>query len=176
MTSSPDHVDTDELARLHTAAWPWALRLTKGDRLLAEDVLQTAYLTILDGKAIWSRKSSFKTWVFGVIRMTAKSMRRKQALRQIRFPGTTPDRLENLSPAVSAHTPMTRSMLTAISNLPARQGELIELVFGQDCTLEEAAIIMNISLGSARTHYARAKTALRKALVHLQNGQDYEHG
>lgn len=167
MDTNQGRIDTDQLASLHGDAWRWTLHLVQQDRSFAEDVLQTAYLSILDGKAKWHGKSSLKTWVFGVIRITARAMHRKRALRSFRFPSASAERLATLSPAISGHTPMTRSMQAALRNLPPKQAELAELVFGQDFTIEEAANIMRISLGTARTHYARAKTRLRQALSHL---------
>jgi RNA polymerase sigma-70 factor (ECF subfamily) len=41
---------------------------------------------------------------------------------------------------------------------------VLDLVFGQDMTVEEAALALGISTGSARVHYDRGKKRLRHLL------------
>ena len=152
--------EAEALEALHPDAWRWAVRLAYGDRDFAQDILHDAYLVILDRRARWQQKASFKTFVFGVIRMTARAQMRKRTLLSIRFPTWQNEDV----PVHRTSDPVLQGTLTAMSKLPKRQAEIAELVFAQDLTLEEAADIMGIGLGSARTHYARAKTKLRHLL------------
>src|SRR5690349_10623158 len=70
-----------ELERLHPESWGWALACAGRDRDIAQDALQTAYVRILGGTARHDGRSSFKTWLFGVIRFSAleELRRRRQA-------------------------------------------------------------------------------------------------
>jgi RNA polymerase sigma-70 factor (ECF subfamily) len=52
----------------------------------------------------------------------------------------------------------------ALGRLPSRQRQVLHLVFQEDMTVEAAAAVMGVSLGSARTHYARGKARLRELL------------
>jgi len=156
-----------DLADLHAQSWRWAISVCRGDIDLAQDVLQSAYLSVLEGKALWKKKSSFKTWFFGVIRITASAHRRRQSLLRFRFLAPLEDDVVAALPQFG-EDPMSNTILTALKSLPPKQAQLSELVFGQDLTIEEAAKIMKISIGTARTHYSRAKASLRLTLKSLE--------
>src|SRR5262249_8714854 len=72
-----------ELERLHEASFGWALNCCLRKHAQAEEVLQTVYLKILQGQACYRGESSFRTWLFAVIRNTAISERRKYVLRKL---------------------------------------------------------------------------------------------
>ena len=176
------------LAELHTESWGWALRCCHGHRHTAEDVLQRSYQKILSGRARFSGSSSFKTWLFGVIRFTALDERRGLLRRWLRFlpfpesdspasanthafPGSS-SASSNASAFATLPSPLSgdddtaraQSLRTALSQLAPRQAEALHLVFYHDLTLDEAAAVMRVSPGTARTHYERGKAALRQLL------------
>src|SRR6185436_18271736 len=73
-----------EIAALHEASFGWALSCVGRDRPLAEEVLQEAYFRIIEGRARFDGRSALKTWLFGVIRMTAREHRRWRARSVVR--------------------------------------------------------------------------------------------
>lgn len=157
-----------QLSELHPFSYGWALGCCRGDRGEAEDVLQVAYLKVLEGRARFDGASSFKTWLFAVIRRTAGERRRRTWLRALAL-----DRWLAARGAEPAHPDPEQGacraeadgrLRAALGALPPRQRELVHLVFYQDLTLEEAARVSGISVGSARTHYHRAKARLRQLL------------
>jgi RNA polymerase sigma factor (sigma-70 family) len=156
-----------ELAHLHPASFGWALGCCKGDRGEAEEVLQVAYLRVLDGSARFDGGSAFKTWLFAVIRRTAAQRRRQRWMRALALdrwrtrradpPASDPEQLASRSEAA-------RRLRDCLRALPGRQRDLLHLVLYQDLSLEEAAQVVGISVGSVRTHYHRAKIRLRQLL------------
>ena len=154
-----------ELERHHADCFAWAMACCERDRSEAEDVLQTSYLKVLDGRAVFASRSTFKTWLFGVIRRTAAEHRRWRGLRRFR-PASLDDRADpSPDPATAAgHSESAGRLVAALATLTARQRELLHLVFYQDLTIAEAAGVLGISIGTARTHYERGKQRLRQLL------------
>jgi RNA polymerase sigma-70 factor (ECF subfamily) len=151
------------LSEHHSDAFGWALACTRWDRSEAEDVLQMTYLKLLEGRARFAGRSSFKTWLFGVIRTTAAERRRKQRRRQRLWGRHAAEANQPLEqpPDVSPDAQRLRRELAA---LPDRQREVLHLVFYGDLSIAEAADVMGVRLGTARTHYERAKQGLRRRL------------
>ena len=164
-----------ELERLHCASFGWALSCCRRDRSEAEEVLQTVYLKIIEGKARYRGEASFKTWLFAVIRKTAATEHRKALLRKLTAVVGTAQASDRIS---SAEKPDAALELfeaqsrfeRALENLPSRQREALHLVFYEDLTLREAAGVMGISIGSARQHYERGKKRLRESLEQKEIG------
>lgn len=161
-----------ELERLHPASFAWSLACCSGHRQQAEDALQAAYLEVLTGRARFDGRSSLKTWLFSVIRRTAAGRRRRQALRRRLLEGWW-RRLPEPVSATEEPGPEKRfergesaeRVRRGLTALSGRQRQVLELVFYQDLTVEEASEVLGVSLGTARTHYARGKAALLATLT-----------
>ena len=151
------------LEQHHDACFAWALACCRYRRADAEDVLQQAYLRILDGSAVFAERSSPRTFLFGVIRRCAQEQRRRAAVRAALTGRIVVDLLTRLGGADAGndHTAVRR----ALRSLSARQREVLELVAYHDLTIERAAGVLGISVGSARTHYERGKHRLATLLA-----------
>lgn len=153
------------LSELHREAWAWALACSDRQRADAQDVLQTTYLKILDGRARFDGRSSLLTWLFAVIRRTAADMRRRRWLRGLLVepdasaPATDPPAEAPLEAAEDR-----RAIVAALAALPRRQREVLTLVFYCELTVAQAAEVLGTSTGSVSQHYARGKQALRRKL------------
>lgn len=162
-----ERVIADQLEILHPNAFGWALNCCAGNHARAEDVLQNAYLKLAQELTQHDGRSSFKTWWFGVIRYTAH-----EELRRLRYRNSLLGKLlfqlngeaHDPRPSPSRKLEMDErnaELRSCLDQLPARQAEVLHLVFYQDLTLKEAATVMHVTIGSVRQHYERGKARLR---------------
>lgn len=160
----------DQVSALHADAFGWAVACHFGDVEAAADTLQECYVKVATGRATFAGRSSLKTWWLAIVRLTTLEQRRGRQRWQRRaeavrdwlavFGETAAE-----SPAPDLPAPVEPEALeAALSHLPARQAEVMHLVFQQDLSLSEAATVMRVSVGSARQHYDRAKKRLRTLL------------
>lgn len=165
----PSVSETDlraNLEALHPRAYAWALRCCRDNPDGAADVLHSAYTKVLDGSARFGGKSQFGTWLFGVIYRTAREQRRRDWLRLLRLerwweqggdggPGGDIDEGDD----------RVAALRRALTLLARRQREVLHLVFYENLTIQEAADVLKMPVGTARTHYERGKARLRTFLT-----------
>lgn len=153
------------LEKHHRESYLWALRCCAGNTEDAKEALQETYLKVLEGRARFDEKSAFKTWLFAVIRLTASDIRRKRIIEDIKFLELR-DLFNRITSkqhydAGANEEGAREQLLQSLSKLSARQEQILRLVFFHEFTIEEAAGIMGVSVGSARTHYERGKANLK---------------
>ena len=160
----------DQVSALHADAFGWAVACHGGDLEAAADTLQECYVKVATGRAKFAGRSSLKTWWLAVIRLTTleqrrggqRWQRRAEAVRDwLAVFGETAGVAGPGSPSAGGSP---RRWRLRSSQLPARQSEVMHLVFQHDLSLSEAATVMRVSVGSARQHYDRAKKRLRTLL------------
>ena len=158
----------NELESCHRESYGWALLCCSRNPTEAENVLQAAYLKVLEGKAKFHGKSAFKTWFFSVIRRTASDIRRREMLRRLSL-----IKQQERAPTVAScsfdetiyQSEIQALFQHALMALPRRQQEVLQLAFYHDLSLAEVAEVLDVSIGSARTHYERGKKQLRRLMA-----------
>lgn len=163
------------LEELHEASYGWALRCCGWNEADAEDVLQSAYVKVISGRAEYRGTSAFRTWLFGVIRLTAMEHHRRRRGHEKRAELLEREAVADDTAVVHPGDPAARAersetLRRALAELPERQRDVLHLVFYQDLTVREAAEVMEVSLGTARVHYDRGKKRLRQLLAEPMEG------
>ena len=152
----------------HQRLFAWALRCTQGQEQEAEDVMTELYTLFLSGKANQLVADEWLLWSFGSIRRLAHAQSRKHKWRQRLLhtwftsqsePVVTQELSEKYEEDQVKATRI--SMVNqALRHLSTRQQEIIVLVMYEDLSLTQIAQVLNLGVGSVRTHYHRAKQKL----------------
>lgn len=158
------HISRAALEAIHGQVYGWALSRCDFDHAIAEDLMQQAYVELLSGNARFDNKSTLTTFVFSVVQNLARSRFRRVSsrLRLVKkyHREAIVQRVETTELAVDD------GIWRAVRALPARQRDIIELVFCRELTIEQASAVMGVTTGTGRVHYDRAKKALRERLQH----------
>ena len=160
-----------------------------GDRGVAEDVVQEAWLTCLRSLDRFEGRSSLKTWLFGILVNVARSRRRKESrivpfasifrrddsdsrrptVDRARFGADGmwrqgPQRWDNLPESKVLGDEALQHVRAAIDALPAKQREVILLrdVAGFDAG--EVSSLLGISAANERVRLHRARATVRRNL------------
>jgi RNA polymerase sigma-70 factor (ECF subfamily) len=141
----------------HEDAFRWASQCCRFNLHDAEEVLQMTYLKIAEGKARFNERSAFKTWLFSVIRNTSLDYLKKQ----VHFASLDQLPILTVSQEQESTAPDYRHLL---ARLPDQQQRVLLLAFYHSMSLSEVAAVMELHIGTVRTHYSRGKDALRSLL------------
>lgn len=142
------------LRQHHREAYLWARQCCGFDGEMAKDVVQMVYLKILDGQAKLKEDRNAKTWLFSIIRFTA--------IDELRKTGKWSS-IENEPDLVFEEIELDETNYEGlVKRLPKMQQEVMLMVFYHDMTLEQTAEVLQLHIGTVRTHYERGKKRLKE--------------
>lgn len=156
-----DHI----LKAHHRDAYLWARQCCSFEDEMAKDVLQQSYLKILEGQAKLKDASKAKTWLFSIIRYTA--------IDELRKAGKVVSLTDSYDPIEIIEEVDATDYEGIIKLLPEMQREVILMVFYHQMTIAQSAEILQIGLGTARTHYDRGKKKLKELITKVQIQEEY---
>jgi RNA polymerase sigma-70 factor (ECF subfamily) len=176
------------IQRYHGSMFKLAMTYV-GDRGVAEDVVQEAWLTCLRSLDRFEGRSSLKTWLFGILVNVARARRRKESrilpfsafwrrddsdsrrptVDRSRFGSDGmwsdgPHSWDNIPESKVLGDETLQHVRSAIDALPQKQREVILLrdVAGFDAT--EVSTALGISPANERVRLHRARAAVRQKL------------
>lgn len=150
-----------QLYRLtHKRVYATCTRLL-GDRQLAEEVTQDAYIKAWQQLHNFRGDSQFSSWLTRIAINAVISYQRKHSpwLRWLRTSAGSDDELPEVS-SEEQHG-LRRDLEAAIAKLPARARQVFVLVDVEGYTHEEAGAALDIAVGTSKAQLFRARELLR---------------
>ena len=129
-----------------------------------DDLFQTIFLKIVQAADSYQSNRPLKPWLFTIVANTVRSHFRKRRVQNLVFPEGVKDPAPG-SQAVSEARETTSWLKEKIADLPLAQREVLVLACMEGLSLKEVHKILNLPLGTVKTHLRRARLTLTKALV-----------
>ena len=172
-----DHPDAfGELMRRHEPRIrALMLRLTRGDRVLTEDLTQEAFLRAYRGLSRFEGRARFSTWVHRIAYYAflnhANRVPRHASLPE-GFENTAEAALGELS---STQSDLREDMDRALAELPDRYREVLEMHFLRHVPYRDIADHFGLPLGTVKTQLHRAKLMMRTKMDGwaVESGREY---
>jgi RNA polymerase sigma-70 factor (ECF subfamily) len=157
------------LVDAHQAAVRAFLRRLVGNYADADDLSQEAFARTWEVLDRYDGRSSLRTFICGVAFQYWRRARRAGARRQAREEAYA--ELSDTETGGDARMAQRLALRRAMEELPEDQRAALALCLGQDFTHEEAAKVLNLPLGTVKSHIVRGRARLQAAL-----GVQPEHG
>jgi len=135
-----------------------------GDRGMAEEVLQQAFLRALERGGTVRAQESAQAWFFRLLRNAIADHHRRGGKR-LRVSGDLDPELEPPAPAPDTAEAVCRCILELAQTLPEEQARALRRVELEGLSLRDFALEAGITANNAAVRVFRAREALRRRLV-----------
>ncbi len=151
--------------RYQRPLYVYLLRLLRDERL-AEEVLQDVLLAVWQGAVSYAGLSRVSTWLFGIAHHQAfQSTRRRQlplaALEEWLELGDAEQDAERVTFTLA----LQEDLEAALDRLAPVQRAALELILVQGFSYEEAAVIMEVPLGTVKSRVNQARRLMQRMLI-----------
>lgn len=165
----------DELVFRHQAVvYRVALRITGGDRELAQDASQDAFLKAFRNLDGFRGEAAFRTWLLSITANEARASLRKRARRrETSIEDASPVAAETLDPAEEAVlSDEVRRVRTHLQALPEKQRLAVSLRLEEGLGFREIGELIGSSEGAARVNYHYGIRKLREMLEDFRTNRE----
>lgn len=138
------------------------IKLTANNPELTDDLLQETFITIYRRLATFNGKSAFGTWLYQVGYRQFLQMKRAEKPNAIPMQEDINSESTQYHPAISLGQKMDIDI--AMTYLREEERMAIFLSYAEGYNHEEIAEIMQIPIGTVKTHIARGKKKLKDLL------------
>lgn len=174
VVATGDHHAYAQLVRRYQSRLRQSLRsLCQEDHALADDMAQEAFIKAYKALPGFKQQSQFFTWLYQIARNQLMSHYRKK------HPDLLEDEPASALPAEAGETEdyaAGRDIKRAMAQLSGAQREVIYLTYQLGHSNEEAAALMQLPLGTVKSHLLRGKAKLKALLQDWQGEYTHEPG
>ena len=131
---------------------------------LAQDLSQEVFLRAYRGLVGFEGRSRFSTWLYRIaynVFLNHRARSKELAALPLGFESQAAAPEHELSPN---RCDLRRDLAAAIAALPERYRAVVTLYYLQDVSYPEIAEVLDLPLGTVKTHLHRAKKLLREEL------------
>lgn len=154
--------------RHHDALIGYVYRLTGGNRLLSEDLVQEAFLRVWRGIGSYQYPRPFKAWLYAIATNLVRNHMKQADTR--RTQSADDDILDLMSEPTASmeeglvQTEAAHDVLALLQTLPDHQREVIVLRYYRELPLDQIAEVLGIPLGTVKSRLSLGLRRLRHAL------------
>ena len=159
-----DHAAFAELIRRHQGKVRGLLRRLCQDPCLADDLAQEVFLRAYRGLVGFEGRARFSTWIYRIAYNVFLNHRSRVRPHRPLPDGFASVGDERESVAVARIPDLRRDLRGAIDKLPPQYRMVVILYYLQDVTYPEIAMMLDLPLGTVKTHLHRARLRLREEL------------
>lgn len=162
--------DNDAFARLvernQTGVYNLALRMTR-DPEEAVDLTQETFLRAWRSLPAFRAEAKFSTWLYRIAYNVCLSRRivHRALFADPSAADAVPVPEGEQPPAIVLRQERREHVVAAMNRLTPAYRLVLELYYWRDCTYDEIATILDLPMGTVKTHIFRAKAALRTVLT-----------
>lgn len=146
------------------------------DEDLAKDATQDVFIRIMKGLKSFQSKAQLKTWIYRITKNVCYDYLKKQSINKVTDLFNW--RVDYTVNTVDDNNPETgygrdwihNSLRSAVLQLPVNQRMVLTLHYFQSLTYEDIATIMNLSMGTVKSHIYRGKQKLKQILKPILKG------
>ena len=144
------------------------LRRFVRDKTLAEDLLQTTFMSFVKARGRYRPTAGVRAWLFAIAANAGRDALRRRGVRREEPLGPGIDDLGSDAPAQS-DPGMSQAIEVALRQLPPDQREAVLLHKMHDLSFPEVAVAMGTSVGVAKVRAHRGYQKLKVLLAPLEN-------
>lgn len=141
----------------------YLLRLTRGNTSFTDDLAQEVFLTAYKKIKLYQGRGSFSGWLHKIAYRAFL-----QSIRQSNVRDERESAWQQVQETGSKTIDLSLDLEKALATLKREERSALTLCFSHGYTHEEACVIMEMPLGTLKSHIARGKVKLAFELRHLK--------